>query len=165
MTWTIWAMETFQTVATDNEAPVVTLIYPNGGEGLRAGNEIQINWSATDNIGVTKIDLWISSDGGESYKPIASDLENLPPYIWLIPDSVASGACKVKVIAYDAAFNFSEDVSDGTFEINSTDTPTTMISIEYGPPAEPMSGSDIKFPRLQKFLALMKRHSRRCCPM
>ena len=136
MTWTISAMETFQTVTTDNEAPSVTLIYPNGGEWLQAGNEIQINWSATDNIGVTKIDLWISSDGGETFKLIASDLENSPPYNWLIPDSVVSGACKVKVIAYDAAFNFSEDMSDGTFEINPASNPTTMISTEYGPPAE-----------------------------
>jgi len=133
-TWTLYAYETFRYVSTDNEAPSVTIISPNGGEAFTAGSTMSINWSATDNEGVTRIDIRISLDGGETYQVINNNLENSPPFVWTIPDTFVSNNCKVKIIAYDAAFNSSQDESDAVFSITKAPTQAT-ISAEYGPPS------------------------------
>ena len=85
-------------------------------------------------MAVSKIDIRISTDGGTTYNVISNNIANSSPYTWTIPDSVVSDNCKIKVIAYDAAFNSAEDVSDNVFTITRGTTAAT-ISASYGPPS------------------------------
>ena len=98
--------------------PSATVGSPDGGERWKAGTSQNIEWTATDNVGVTSIDIEYSTDGGATYQTIATNTLNDGTYLWKIPDT-PSGACKVLVIARDAAGNTGEDVSDGDFIIAS----------------------------------------------
>ncbi len=102
----------------DITAPSVTVISPNGGEVWNVGITHNITWTATDNIGVTSIDIYYSTNGGSTYPyMIATGEANDGTYSWTIPNT-PSTTCKVKVIAHDAAGNTGEDASDSNFVIS-----------------------------------------------
>jgi len=46
----------------DSTPPTVTVISPNGGENWQAGTSQLIRWTASDNIGVTAIELYYSTE-------------------------------------------------------------------------------------------------------
>jgi N-acetylneuraminic acid mutarotase len=112
----------------DGTSPNVNLTSPNGGEVWVAGSQHNITWSATDNVAVTSIDIYYSTDGGSTYPyTIATGEANDGTYLWTIPNT-QSETCKVKVIAYDAADNHSECTSDADFEIlRENDQPTAPV--------------------------------------
>jgi hypothetical protein len=121
-------------IVCDTTSPSVTVISPNGGEMWQVGTEHDITWTATDNIGVTFVDICYSTDGGSTYPyTIATGELNDGTYTWTIPN-LPSKTCKVKVIAYDAAGNTGEDVSDGNFEISGIEEYNPKISIPDGTP-------------------------------
>ena len=67
----------------DTEAPVVSVIIPNGNEALVEGSTVPINWSADDNVGVTGVDILYSQNGGLSYPTsIATGEPNDGEYSW-----------------------------------------------------------------------------------
>ena len=101
---------------TDTIPPEVTVTDPNGGEVLNAGTVYTITWNATDNVGVTQVDLYYSFDGGTNYDPIDNLAGNPGSYAWTVPNT-PSTQCLVKIYAYDAANNEDWDVSDGSFTI------------------------------------------------
>ena len=96
--------------------PVVTVNSPDGGENWKAETAEEIRWTATDNVGVTSVDIAYSTDGGATYQMITTGISDSGAYNWTIPNT-ASGMCLVKVIAHDAAGNAGEGVSDATFTI------------------------------------------------
>ncbi len=101
----------------DGEAPVATVLGPDGGETWEVGSAYDITWTATDNNGVTSVDLLLSSDGGTTYPhTIAVGESNDGTYSWLI-DVDATAEARVKVLAHDAGGNTGEDASDADFEI------------------------------------------------
>jgi immune inhibitor A len=103
--------------AADTEDPVVTATQPNGGETWDMDSFFDIMWAATDNVGVTSIDILLSSDGGVTFPhTIATGEANDGVFNWLVDVSSTTEA-RVKVIAYDAAGNNGEDVSDADFEL------------------------------------------------
>jgi immune inhibitor A len=102
----------------DSFAPSVTLSTPNGGESYLGGTWQTITWSASDNLGVTSIDIYLSDDGGSSYPyTVATDEPNDGTYDWKVPD-LGSSNCLIKVVAHDAALNEASDESDSAFEIS-----------------------------------------------
>jgi hypothetical protein len=102
--------------AGDTEDPEVTVTSPNGGEVWDLGATYDITWTATDNIGVTSIDILLSLDGGATYPhTLATGEDNDGVYPWYV-DCDASETARVKVIAYDAAGGNGEDASDDDFE-------------------------------------------------
>lgn len=116
-------------------APSVTVTAPNGGQDWAVGSVHDITWDATDNVGVTSVDLLYSSSGASgSFISIAAGETNDGTYSWTVPDDTTAAAL-VKVVAHDAAANSAEDVSDGPFTINAqadfsitnTDSQTTAI--------------------------------------
>ncbi|RZN36772.1 MAG: hypothetical protein EF813_06335 [Methanosarcinales archaeon] len=110
--------------------PVVTVNSPDGGENWKAGTAEEIRWTATDNVGVTSVDIAYSTDGGATYQMITTGISDSGAYNWTIPNT-ASGTCLVKVIAHDAAGNAGEGVSDAAFTIIaalSSTTTTTSVS-------------------------------------
>lgn len=106
----------FTISAPDTITPTVTVWAPNGGETWAAGSTENITWNATDNVAVTSVDLYYSNDGGTSFKSIATGETNDGTYSWTVPNDPTTSAY-VKVVAYDAAGNTGEDLSDAPFTI------------------------------------------------
>ncbi len=118
--------------AGDTEDPVVTVTAPNGGETWDIGEIYSITWTASDNVGVTSIDILLSLDGGMTFpETIATGEANDGLYDWYV-DSDATIEARVKVIAHDAAGNDGEDISDSDFEIYD---PQSAVATEPEVPA------------------------------
>jgi hypothetical protein len=87
----------------DLEQPEITLLTPSGGDEIGCGEQYEITWSASDNVGVTVIQIYLSYDGGANYShTIATSEENDGSFIWTVPDSVST-ACRIRIIARDGA--------------------------------------------------------------
>jgi len=98
-------------------APQVTVVYPNGGEVLTTGVEATLQWTATDNVGVTAVDLLLSRTGEAGpYEPIATGIANSGSHPWVVAGATTMQAM-LKVVAHDAAGNRGEDLSDAVFTI------------------------------------------------
>jgi hypothetical protein len=101
----------------DIALPQATLTAPNGAEVWMVGSSQAITWTATDNVGVTAIDLAYSIDGGATYPfVIGTGLANTGSHPWAVPDT-PSTTCRVRVSARDAVGNTAADASDANFEI------------------------------------------------
>jgi subtilisin family serine protease len=101
----------------DVTPPTVTVVRPNGGETFYGGTQDTIRWVATDNIGVSYVVLYYSTNGGSTYPYlIATGEANDGVYLWTVPYKNSTTA-KVKVVAYDAASNHGEDVSNSNFNL------------------------------------------------
>src|SRR5262249_11655301 len=48
---------------SDQKPPVVNIAFPKGGETVDAGSRINISWSASDENGIAKQDIALSTDG------------------------------------------------------------------------------------------------------
>ena len=104
-------------VFVDIAPPSVTLTSPNGGEVWNFGESQSITWIATDNVGVTAIDLAYSTDGGVTYpNVIGTGLANTGSYLWAVPNLNTTTA-RVRITAHDAAGLTNADDSDANFEI------------------------------------------------
>ena len=117
MNATLWATRRAAS-SVDATPPTVTVTSPNGAEDWKAGSTHAITWTASDNVGVTAIDLAWSSDGGVTYpNTIATGLANTGTYSWTVPD-VPGTTARVRVTAHDAASNSATDASNANFTIS-----------------------------------------------
>jgi hypothetical protein len=99
----------------DTEQPSVTLTHPNGGEEFEVGATPSITWSASDNVGVTSVDVLRSWDSGATFPDvIATGEANDGTFEWTVPDSFNSTS-RIRVVARDAAGLAQFDDSDGDF--------------------------------------------------
>jgi hypothetical protein len=115
VTGPIWAMTTGST------PPSVTLIHPNGGEVFASGANALIEWNATDDVGVTSVDILISRNGAAgTYQTLLSGIPDTGSHTWNVVGPGSTNAF-IKVVAHDANNNTSFDVGDAAFQIN---TPT-----------------------------------------
>jgi len=117
---------TFTVVSGDVTPPTVRVRYPNTGlEVWRIGEVRNILWTATDDVGVTKVDIlyrYYSGSFFSSWKYIARGISNTGSYSWRIPDDIklyfrdADGElyalCEIKVKAYDAKNQIGMDSND-----------------------------------------------------
>src|SRR5262249_56936201 len=91
--------------------PTVNLTSPVGGESWAGGSGHNITWTASDNVGITAIDLAYSTDGGASYpNAIATGISNTGSYAWTVP-SIAASSARVRVTAHAAAANLAASAS------------------------------------------------------
>jgi hypothetical protein len=125
----------------DTTPPTVRVIAPNGGERLSPGSVFRIRWEAWDNVGVTGLYIRLYQDGVMRMF-IADNPPNTGYYDWTVPNRPGRNY-KIVVIARDAAGNFGEDESDGTFEIVAVAQGTLQhFDLDYrGTPPNP-DGSD-----------------------
>jgi hypothetical protein len=101
----------------DTEDPTATVTAPNGGEVWDIGQTYAVTWTADDNIGVTSISIVLSRDGGSTFDDtLATGEADDGTFSWEA-EYDASVTARIKVIAYDAAGNDGEDVSDADFEL------------------------------------------------
>ncbi len=107
----------FHSHSGDTEPPNVTVIAPNGGEQLTAYNLVNITWNATDNVGVTGVDIYYSTSGPNGqFAVIALDGPNDGVHPWSVPP-VPTTDGRIKIVARDAQYNASQDMSDNSFSI------------------------------------------------
>ncbi len=112
------AAKSITAVFIDIAPPEAAITAPNGGEVWNVGTTYAITWTATDNAGVTAVDLEYSTDGGATYPfVIATGLPNSGSYDWVVPNPPTTTA-RVRVTAHDAATHTAVDASDADFEIH-----------------------------------------------
>lgn len=113
------------TPEVDIQPPSVTVSSPVAGEEWKKHTSKSIFWTASDNVGVTQIEIKLSRDGGSTYPDILLDtsspemyLENNNnyKYIWTVPANKKTDNAKIKIIAYDSAGNPGSGES-GVFKI------------------------------------------------
>lgn len=105
--------------------PSVRVTSPNGGEILKS-DHTQISWEASDLDGDPLIyDLLVSGDGGSTWDPVATGL-NQTSHNLILTGFSGGNQYLVKVIACDGV-NTAEDVSDGFFTIASFTV--SMVSV------------------------------------
>lgn len=102
----------------DTTPPTVTVAFPNGAELLVANTGTTVQWTATDAGGVAAIDIYLSLDGGATFKPIALGLTNSGNHTWF-PANRPTAQALIRVVATDNSFNEGADESDSVFEIES----------------------------------------------
>jgi hypothetical protein len=124
---------TYTATFADSTAPVVTVTAPNGGEVFNPGQHTNLTWIATDSVGVTSIDLFLSRDGAAGpFDSIALGVANSGSYDWLVTEPTTTKAF-LKVIARDAAGSAGSDLSDAAFSIASPtgveDGPVTAFAL------------------------------------
>jgi hypothetical protein len=99
-------------------APTVTVTSPNGGEVLEVASSATLTWTASDDVGVTGVDLLLSRDGGATYPDtIASAVPNTGTYEWTVTPPATTTAF-LRVLAHDGACNVGRDTSDAAFQID-----------------------------------------------
>ena len=111
------AIRACESAVIDIESPAVTVTSPNGGEIFHFGSTYDIEWTASDNIGVMSICILLSTDGGATFPDtIAAGEDDDGVYSWYAPD-IDCNVARIRVIACDAASNEGEDESDADFRL------------------------------------------------
>jgi len=103
----------------ENVDPSVTVVFPNGGEILQIGTQVTIQWNASDNVGVTGVDIRLSRDNGATYPEfLATNIPNTGSFLWTVtgPASVVPEEY-LMVVAHDANCNDGSDITDNVFQI------------------------------------------------
>ncbi|MFN3409751.1 MAG: Ig-like domain-containing protein [Limisphaerales bacterium] len=137
-------------VGGDTTPPAVTVTKPNGGEIIIANLATNLTWTATDASGVAAVHLYLSTNNGASWHPIARNLANTGTFSW-VPADRPSAQARIRVVATDTYGNMNFDDSNGAFSIVSRtglalvgttlrdfDMPGTQ-PFEHGPELAPSS--------------------------
>lgn len=103
--------------------PLVEVLYPNTMEILGVGSPYKFAWSASDDVGVTSVDVELSRDNGTTFEPLLLNAPNSGTLIWTLTGPgtntsetpVYSG--RLRVTARDQAGNVGADISDHPFAI------------------------------------------------
>lgn len=84
----------------------VTLVYPQGGETFTPGTNVTIKWRLLIPHSQKDWDLYFSSDGGQSWVPIASDLPlSTLSYDWIVPEMETTQG-RIKVVQDNEGFDY-----------------------------------------------------------
>jgi hypothetical protein len=102
--------------AGDAQSPVVTVTAPNGAEVWTGGSAQSVTWTATDNVGVTAVDVFYRDHESSPWTQIAANLSNSGAFTWFVHNTPGADA-RVRVVARDAAGNAGADTSDAVFAI------------------------------------------------
>ena len=92
--------------------PTIEVVYPNGGENLIEGEDMEIIWNWNSNF--STVMLQYSIDEGMNWQTITTSTSNDGSYHWIIPSGVWT-TCLIKVI--NTADIDCYDVSDASFNI------------------------------------------------
>lgn len=95
----------------------VSIVAPSGGESYPANTTQVIEWNASDNVGVSSVDLDLSINGGATYPTsIAADIPNTGSYAWTLP-GISSTAARVRVTVRDTSYNTATSMSASDLSI------------------------------------------------
>jgi len=114
----------------DVSAPTAQVLYPNGGETLTEGANVNLLWSATDNVAVAGVDLLLTRDNGATFEPIASALANTGSYNWTVTPGLTHAA-RLEVVAHDVHALAGSDQSDDPLSIWGVDGVTALLPTAF----------------------------------
>jgi hypothetical protein len=135
------------TSGEDITPPEVTVIAPDGGERITANQATTVRWSATDDSGIARIDLFLSLDDGVSFRPVALGMSHTGSFEWF-PGNRPTASAIFRVEATDNASNQSHDDSDGVFTVLSPPggvAPTTLRDFDQ-PGSQPLEAGVLNPP-------------------
>jgi hypothetical protein len=89
---------------------VVTVTAPNGPESWTGGSAQTVTWTATDDVGVTAVDVHYRDTAAAPWKMIARGLTNTGTFTWFVHNTPSNDA-SVRVVARDAVGHEGEDES------------------------------------------------------
>ena len=112
----------------DTSPPVVAVTAPDGGESWLGGSSHTVTWAATDNVGVTSVDLFYRDGESASWTMIARGLANGGSFQWFVHNT-PTAAARVRAVARDAAGNTGSDSSDALFTILPTTGGTVATTL------------------------------------
>jgi hypothetical protein len=130
------------TTTLDLQPPVVAVVAPNGSESWTGGTAQTVQWTATDDVGVTGVDVFYKDGATQPWKMIARNLANTGAFIWFVHNTPA-GDASVRVLARDAVGHMGADSSNAGFTILATPggiVPTTLRDFEQ-PGTQPFGTS------------------------
>ncbi len=106
----------------DDTAPTVQVLWPNGHSPMRIGSQRQLSWSATDNIAVQSVDLYLSRTGPMgSWELLAAGAPNTGSYLWTVTGPEVTGNnAYLLVNARDYGGNIGTDISNTGFIASDT---------------------------------------------
>lgn len=126
-----WGSGKLRMLRADLQAPSVTVTSPNGGESWAIGSVHAITWTATDNMGVTSVDIAWSANNGGSWTTLSLGEVNDGSYSWTLPASPTAQAL-VRVTARDAAGNSTADPSNALFSVVDLMAPSVTVNAPNG---------------------------------
>lgn len=89
----------------------------NTGGTVTATQNMTVTWSSDDDVAVSNVDIYLSTDGGSTYPTqIASAIPDTGTHTFVVPNSPSTQA-RVRVIARDANANTGSDINDQDFTI------------------------------------------------
>lgn len=120
-------------VTYDSIAPTVTLSSLTSGEFLAGGTLQPINWTATDeNLGTNPVTIFLSSDGGNSWIILASNLANTGSYSWNVPTGLNGQLYRIKIAVADSLGQSAEASSASNLTIDSTAPSISSFNLNDG---------------------------------
>jgi hypothetical protein len=137
------------TILDDDDliAPTASVTYPNGGELILQNQQINLTWTASDNVAVSSVDLYIVR--GASAEALAIGYPNTGTYAWT-GSGAASNKVKFRVVAHDDPGHTTIDNSDANWEISAGavgvgDAPVAFALPPTGPNPAPAGPTRIAF--------------------
>ena len=123
---------------------------PNGGEVLASGHTFNITWNIPQGWTGVVSDLFLSTNRGASWQPIASGVSG-SSYAWTVP-GIESKHALVRIEIRDAIGVLDSDVSDAAFQIQATpiavepaQPAVAQLSLRNSPNPFGVSGTEIEF--------------------
>ena len=109
----------------DNTPPSISFKTNISGEKIDGKSKFKLNWSTRDNVGIKKIKLELTDDGGKSWKNIKTFYSKVEEYLWHVPN-LHSNQCKIKISAVDVN-DFSSEFISSNFSINDKTGPKLEV--------------------------------------
>ncbi len=135
-------------VITDEAAPAVSMVVPNGGESFGIGSTMDIDWNQSDDIGVVHVEILLSTDGGASFDQVITEGALNGSFNWTV-NALAGSTNRVKVICHDTAGNSTEAISAANFTIGGVsaagDVPAGRVVLSQNAPNPFNPRTEIKF--------------------
>jgi hypothetical protein len=114
---TLGATSATGTILDDDDlvAPTAQVIYPNGGEVLYQNQQVNLTWTASDNVAVSGVDIQLVN--GSLVTTLAADYPNTGSYPWTA-SGTASIKMKFRVVAHDDPGHATTDNSDANWQLS-----------------------------------------------
>jgi len=135
--------------SSDTTPPDVTLHSPNGGQTLNADSYYAVTFTATDESGIAYVNVYLSDDGGVSFKRVGKRQPAGTGFSWFVPNFPGS-ANRIRVEAFDGAGNPGYDDSDADFTIVGRPAgyvPTSLRDMDLSG-TQPLEGAIVDDPDL-----------------
>jgi hypothetical protein len=112
----------------DTIPPTVMITSPGPGTSLNGGAMATVNFTASDNVGVTSINISFAVDGNNFTTSLASGLAGSSTSFNFTVPAVSTMNGAIKVDAFDAAGNMGTAMVGGLTIVNDTTPPTVSVS-------------------------------------